>query len=467
MKFLKRQRVMLRRQLSPTRFAIALLAGGLIAVLSACSGSVNIPTSTASGPQVYMSPVIAGIPAGIPSATANLATYSIDDAAETFSQDTYVFTATQSGAQVNYSGVFVKPPLQRGLIGLDLTYAYGPNPVGGVGGWAFELPGQSGGLLQLMGQPFVPLVPAVTCPSMSSAQTFLFVTLPAALQTTGNVQALAWDPQIETAFGSTDISASGTTVTLSNIQQYTLPSVGTAEAPANPSPPSVTGICSSTYYGNTVGIPAQLTISNPGNGEKVPAQATFGIGPSGLLVENNGSYASSSPVYQNALGAGTGAIGLPKPSSSVDTSALVGAQYLGFFYGSGNSNTNWSSEAASFGFSSQPASCTSLAPQTSTILYGGDFPGNDPSAAAVQASGGYGNCDFAIDLGAQSTATNGLYPSATVYVGSGFGKNITTYSFPAVAIAGQLNGKYAVFLIGVDTVGSPNQAWGIYLLQSN
>lgn len=37
------------------------------------------------------------------------------------------------------------------------------------------------------------------------------------------------------------------------------------------------------------------------------------------------------------------------------------------------------------------------------------------------------------------------------------------YSFPAVAIAGQLDGKYAIFLIGVDS----SQPWGIYLLQSN
>ena len=109
------------------------------------------------------------------------------------------------------------------------------------------------------------------------------------------------------------------------------------------------------------------------------------------------------------------------------------------------------------------------------MLYGGDFESNKPTASTT----GYGNCDFAIDLGAQDTATNGLYPAATVYVGSGFGTNTTantfggtnttgkTYSFPAVAIAGQLNGKYAIFLIGMDATGSPNQAWGIYLLQSN
>jgi hypothetical protein len=38
-----------------------------------------------------------------------------------------------------------------------------------------------------------------------------------------------------------------------------------------------------------------------------------------------------------------------------------------------------------------------------------------------------------------------------------------TYSFSAVAIAGQLNGKYALFLLGFDNT----QPWAIYLLQSN
>jgi hypothetical protein len=63
-----------------------------------------------------------------------------------------------------------------------------------------------------------------------------------------------------------------------------------------------------------------------------------------------------------------------------------------------------------------------------------------------------------------------LYEGATVWVGASTATNTSTanaYSIPAVAIAGTLNGKYAIFLIGEDTVGSPNQAWGIYLLQSN
>jgi hypothetical protein len=302
---------------------------------------------------------------------------------------------------------------------------------------------------------------------MKSAETFLFVTLPAPLITTGTTPD-TWNPQLETAYGSVDISASDSTVTLANIKQYILGGGTPSNAPAA----SVTGACSPTVYGNTVAIPPNPTITTAGSGEISP-QAMMGIGPSGLLVEDNGSagHGTSTPYYENALGAGTGAIGLPKPSSAVDTSSLVSAQYLGFFYGSGLSGPtpNWSSSVASFGFSSLPSTCAAVASQTPTMLYGGDFAGNNPSADTVQLGGGFGNCDFAIDLGTQDPSNNGLFPTATIYVGSNFATNTTgnRYNFPAIAIAGQLNGKFAIFLIGEDTVGSPNQAWGIYLLQSN
>jgi hypothetical protein len=464
------------KQARPLRLVLASLATVLAVILSACSSSANISKATASGPQLYMTPVIREGAQSL-QFTNTVATISIDDAALTFAQRNYSIGAQGTVVQVNYSGKLAS--LARGLEELELTYActdtnncdgatYTPDP-DNPSGWAVELPDQDGGLLQLAGQPFVPLVPAVTCPSMSSAETFLFVTLPDTLITTGT-GAVDWNPTVETAYGSVDISASGSTVTFASIKQNTL----SGATPANASSSSVTGACSSTVYGNTVAIPADATVTGKNGVDTYTAQAMVGIGPSGLLVEDNGS---ASGKHENVLGAGTGAIGLPKPSSAVDTSALVGAQYLGFFYGSGSSNdgtssdtaTSWSSSVASFGFSSLPSTCAAVTPQTSTMLYGGDFTGNNPAASTVQSGGGFGNCDFAIDLGAQDTSTNGLYPAATVYVGSGFATNTTgkSYSFPAVAIAGQLNGKFAIFLIGEDTAGSPNQAWGIYLLQSN
>ncbi len=142
-------------------------------------------------------------------------------------------------------------------------------------------------------------------------------------------------------------------------------------------------------YGNTISIPGQITITNPGNGQNMTFQASVGIGPSGLLVEDNGSHSISGGVppvvfYQNALGAGTGAVGLPKPSSPIDTGTLVGAQYLGITFGPGlysNSGPIGAfSTMASFGFSrvSQPHARPFPAPPTATVLYGGDFTGNDP-----------------------------------------------------------------------------------------
>jgi hypothetical protein len=102
-----------------------------------------------------------------------------------------------------------------------------------------------------------------------------------------------------------------------------------------------------------------------------------------------------------------------------------------------------------------------VATPTATLIYGGDFPGDDPSSAPD----GYGNCDFAIDLGTQSSSNNGLFPNATVWVGSGYAGNTAgvTYSFPAVVIAGQIGAKYALFVLGVDS----SQPWAIDLMQSN
>jgi len=487
--FLKHSIPVSAKQAPLSRLALASAATALAVALSACGGSANIKASTASGPELYMSLAMAGsVSSGTSAAT--LSTFSIDDTKNAFAQTTYGFSDTQSGAQVQNSGNIAAPALQRGLLTLDLAYQCGTRTTNGctgvsyptnppqVGGWALELAGQAGGFAQILGSPFVPLLAANSCPSMTTAEPFQFVTLPQPLLSTGTALG-EWNPQLETAYGSVNISASGTTVTLNSISQYVLTVNNTGQyvaaggSPSSPLAASVTGACGSTVYGNLVSVPAQTTINNSGN-EPVNEPATFGIGPSGLLVGNNGENASSAtssgatPSYQNDLGAGSGVIGLPKPTSAVDTTALVGKQFLGFYYGTGTlpSDTDWASAPVSFGFSSLPSNCASdVAPQTGTMIYGGDFTNNDPTASTT----GYGNCDFAVDLGTEDAKNYGLYPNATVYVGSKFSANTTgaTYNFPTVAIAGQLNGKYAIFLIGVDTAGSPKRAWGIYLLQSN
>jgi hypothetical protein len=235
---------------------------------------------------------------------------------------------------------------------------------------------------------------------------------------------------------------------------------------------SIEGACSSTFYGNTTSVPGQVTINNPGVGETIENPAIVGIGSSGLLLENDGQTSNlvsnaQFSGYQPFLGSGTGALGLPEPSADVNVSDLQGAQFLGSIYGGGSTRSNWTSLLASFGFPSAPSGCPSGTFQAPLI--GGDFPSNDPTQSPNNTATGFGSCDVVIDLGKQDSANNGLFPNATIYLGTAFAGNTmgTTYSFPATAIAGQLNGKYAVFVIGMDTTGTPNQAWGVYLFQSN
>jgi len=458
-------------------------------VLTGTTGCNGLPSSTpapAAGPQTYMSPIIAGnAPGGttlVGSTRVNtgasyyLSTYTVDDTVDTFSQTTTSFIGAQQGTAVNDAGSFTM--LQRGLLNLTTTYTfpYFGSTTGAqtyAGSYAVELASQAGGLVQFLGQPATPLVATPVCPSIAVAETFQFITLPEASFISAN----------QTAFGSVSITANGTTVNFSNIQQFTLPSVngGAPGTPASVYASTATGACSLSPYGNTISIPANV-VTDPNGGAPQTPPVILGIGPSGLLVE---SLAASNSSPNNVLGAGTGAIGVPQPSSPLGATPVAGTsqpQYLGFIYSSGGvvsgSPTIWTSTVASFGFPTVPSGCSTVTPQTGTLIYGGDFPVNtatglpDPTPANAQNPNyPYGNCDFAIDLGTESATNNGLYPAAKVWISSQFAANTTspkkTYSFPAVAIASQLQGKFVILLIGEDTTSNPHQAWSIYLMQSN
>jgi hypothetical protein len=185
--------------------------------------------------------------------------------------------------------------------------------------------------------------------------------------------------------------------------------------------------------------------------------------PSGVTATPN----PNGTPYENLLGAGYGAIGLPQSPSDI-TSGAVGAQYQGFFYSPASFAV-----MGYFGVSDPAASCSTLTAQIATAnlspsantIYGGEYPLNGSGSNPL----GTPNCDFAIDLGQPQSGGNGIYPNATLYVGGAFPENGSgaLYTFPAAAIAGQLGGKNAILVIGADTVGSPNRSWGIYLLPSS
>ena len=300
------------------------------------------------------------------------------------------------------------------------------------------------------------------------------MTIPAAVADPSAGTPFSWDPVLDTAYGSVSVSTAGGSVLFSNIEQFT--AAGTqiinystiAGAPVAFT--SISGDCSPTFYGNTISVPGSITITSTPTTQTLGVSATVGIGPTNLLVESNGNVQGStaSTNFQPFLGAGSGAIGVPKPASPVTPSDLAAAQYLGFIYNSGtapSTATSWTSTLGSFGGfpASLPASCAAVTDQTGTQsnpLFGGDFPNNDATMTGDAGVATFGNCDVSIYLNAQDPANNGLFPNATVAFGPNFSGNGAGMSLTAVAIAGQLNNKFAIFLI--SSTGE-----GIYLLQSN
>jgi hypothetical protein len=435
--------------------------------MAGCSESKSGQTATApASPEVYFAPSVVGNAQQV---------LSVDDSGAIFTQIEYG-SLIGPGPQVINSGVVAID--QHGLdsLGILTSYQYSsesdtympvtyPVTAPEEGSFAVELPNQAGGFALLTGEPLTPLVNASQCPDLSTAQTFQYLTVPGPLAT-GELQYGGWNPATDTAYGSVDISTSEDTVSFKNNVQYILPtaSVVTPVAPTTPGAGSASGTCAPTLEGNLINAPGQLTITDPGTQPYYSPQAVMGIGPSGLLVENDGPTNPNPAIvsslnYNNLLGAGTGAVGLPKPSNPVDTSSLTGAKYLGFIYSPGyyseSQVTGQTTHVVSFGYSS----CPSLAPASGTVIYGGDFPKDDPSAS----TNGYGNCDFAIDLGPEDASNYGLYLKANVSVGSTYvGNTAGNYSFSAVAIARQLNGTNAIFVLGMDS----KQPWAVYLLQS-
>jgi hypothetical protein len=459
-----------RRNWKVSRLFLAALVGVALIGCNSLPGSKSGSGQTANPARLY---VAAGV--------GNLQTYSIDHAASSFVVTSY----GSGGSTIMASGSLSQLP--NGILNLNMTYLPGQiisNPPL-TGNWVVEMPGQAA-LMELettsafgTNTSFAPLAPTQSCPSLNPAESFQFVTIPKKLSTIPSLSANGWNPQLETAYGSVSIATSGATVQFTNISQHTFPATigGAAGSPVNPASPTATSACSSTFYGQTISIPNSGTVLNPGSQQSVPPSATVGIGPTGFLVEDSGTprgtFDPSIPPYENVLGAGYGAIGLIKPTTPLATSTLASAQYQGILYGAASGSSAAIGTAGfrligSFGYPNLQTSCTTLpAPTTSTIIYGGEFANNDPSPSA----NAFGNCDLAIDLGTQDSGNNGLYPAATVYVSAGFPNNDqgSAYSFNAVAVAGQINGKYGIFLIGLelDKTGVPIQPWGIYLLQSN
>ena len=140
----------------------------------------------------------------------------------------------------------------------------------------------------------------------------------------------------------------------------------------------------------------------------------------------------------------------------------------------------------------QGASSVATLPSANS-LYGGEFLTTSGTGTANDPTGTNGSedCDVVIDLGVQDSANNGLFPNATVFIGSNyppfsasepwncFGTTLVcAVSFPAAAVVGQVQGQYVIFVVASaastpaaqlpNNLGSPiAQPVGIYLFQKS
>ena len=338
-----------------------------------------------------------------------------------------------------------------------------------TGAWAVEIPG-AGTLANFLSLHTTGPISAgptamaqnTACPNFTAPSPFLFVSVPNAALVTDTAD-----------YGVVQISSQGSAVTFA-VQPFLVGS--------NPQLPStVTGGCSQTLFGAVTAYPLN-TFGNSG-----PLPELISIGSSGLLV----SSFDPSLGGLGAFTAGTGVMGVAAPSAALDVNSVISMKYDGFIFSPSNpvrqsSGYDITVLASAFGnHAAQSQACSTLQASLAAnngqggkvpvlpspnSIYGGEFltvsvagSVNDPTGAS-----GSENCDVVIDLGAQDATSSGLFPNATVFIGSNFppfgvsnpwtcGGGVCAVSFPAAAIVAQVQGHYVIFLRATGSSIPPAQ----------
>jgi hypothetical protein len=390
---------------------------------------------------------------------------------------------------------------------LSVTENFAPGASGAVspqnppltGAWALEIPGagamenllnvtNNAGAVSVRAAPLA-VAENTVCPNFSDLSAFLYVTVPDPTKVTPDTAD----------YGGVTVSSQGSAITF-----RTQPYLVGAPAPAGF---NATGGCSITNLGALTAFPLN-SFGSVSNSELIS------IGSSGFLVSSfNTSSGVGTSSTLGAFGGGEGVIGVVQPKGPVNVSAVVGAQYNGFLYAplntvpenyditvlasayGDNSATSPACSAlqASLAANNSPSGTVPVLPSANSI-YGGEFltgtstgSVNDPTTVA----NGSENCDVVVDLGEQSSTSSGVFPNATVFIGSNFPPFSTSnpwtcvstnavcaVSFPAAAVVGQVQGQYVILVVASATStppaqlpsqfgSSPPQPLGIYLFQKS
>ena len=485
-------RVTQRHQKIPL-LIIVMLCSWTLSSISGCGQTANPLAATASSTSVHS---YFGGPFNVAGSDLSKSMSTFDHNANQIGVSSFITTATaqvptatMNGSFVTAGTGFLKITENFATTGSGIISAQNP-PL--TGAWAVEIPGAGvlanflsvsnaiGGAVTVAAAPAA-MADNTVCPGFVSPTPFLYVTVPNAS-----------NPKDTADYGTVNIGTQGSAVTF-HAQPFL---VGPIAQPAS----VVTGGCSNTSLGALTAFPLN-SFATPSNLELVS------IGGAGLLVSSfSPTGAGTSP---GAFGGGTGVVGVALSGSTIDPTAVTGAQYSGFIYSPLN-RTQESYDitvlASAFGdnaASSQACSTlqTSLAANngkgsgsvpslpSANSLYGGEFLNTTSTGTVNGPTGASGseNCDVVIDLGTEDAANNGLFPNAKIFIGSNFppfsASNPWTcagtscaVSFPAAAVVGQVQGRYVIFLVASaasspparlpDNFGSAvAQPVGIYLFQ--
>uniref|UniRef100_A0A372IS27 Uncharacterized protein n=2 Tax=Paracidobacterium acidisoli TaxID=2303751 RepID=A0A372IS27_9BACT len=334
--------------------------------------------------------------------------------------------------------------------GYLLLTSSGQPPAGEGQGYSLVLPGEAA-LLRPGDSTFAPVIAAdmESCPAIKNNETFLFVALP----------GLFWNNATSAAYGTVQAATDTTGVSWSFSSQSQSLLTGSGSPPSYPT--SFSGTCGQGINGYNIGYGISILPT-----AKTPYYSpTISVSPGGLFTESATGAAVTNINAPNNYPQQP-LVGVAAPSSALDTNGLAAGKYLGFMYQSlPNSNSadqTQTTQLISFG---------TITPGAGTTMTGGVFPKDDPSQMPAT--------NVVVNLGAQSASQNGLYtgvrvtmPDTSTVAGTcakyGGSPGMTaggslTCSFPAVAVAGNPDNKFVIFLIGQNPI--QQAPFGLYLYQ--
>jgi hypothetical protein len=433
-----------------------LCLGTAVLLLAGCGGAGSNSTSIIVNPSGVASmptpPAPASSNAYIGSQGPGVWSLSLDDSKDTFSYQPVTFP---NSPNTPVTGSF---QAKNGFLSLGTAN-------GASLGYVLEVPGRMA--LLRPGDSTASLVvsvPQTTCYTIPYRLRFEFVGMQAGAASPAPPTNNTSTPYF--AYGSfvVNTDTSGSSWQFQDLQ---------GSAPYGPS--VFTGACAATSGQATTALSGEGLMNQFNYGDQnslfnslVNYSTTFEMGPSGIFIldQSNPSAIASQGQAQGAASAG-----VAQPSAPLSTSAVAAGTYLGFLTEgavSGNHPVPALTSPVSFG---QTAS-------SGSTMTGGAFPNDDVTQTP--------NSDMQINLGTQDSTINGFYASARIttldpnqncatYLGGGASVPVTpginaqgyfTCTYPATAVVGTPDGKYAIFVntynFTANSLGAPMQ---IYLYQ--